>query len=96
MQIVGLEAIDAALKKESNWKPSLDRWDKIVSEAAWKDFSDVRKTFGNASRVGGKVVFNISGNKARLISLINYELRIVIVEQVLSHNDYDKGQWRKK
>jgi mRNA interferase HigB len=44
--------------------------------------------------VEGKTVFNIGGNKYRLISQINYELKTVLVTHVLAHKEYDKDKWK--
>jgi len=89
VQVLGRKRIDDAIKTNSQWKASLNRWFRIASGAGWKTFAEVRQTLRNADYVKGKVVFNIANNKARLISQIDYEMGTVIVEQVLSHADYD-------
>lgn len=94
MRIAGREKIEEFRKKHSDSAALLDRWVRIVEAAEWKNTADVRATFPTADFVGGKVVFNIGGNKYRLISTISFEVQIVLVEAVLTHKGYDKGKWK--
>lgn len=94
MRIVGREEIAEFQKKHSDSIAPLDRWVGIVEAAEWKTTADVRATFSNADFVGGKVVFNIGGNKYRLISTISFEISIVSVGAILTHKEYDKGKWK--
>ena len=94
MGIAGREKIEEFRKKHSDSAAPLDRWVRIVEAAQWKNTADVRATFPTADFVGGKVVFNIGGNKYRLISTISFEVQIVLVEAVLTHKEYDKGKWK--
>ena len=93
MKIIGLDKIDGAIAKHREWEASLASWKRIVGEASWKHFPDVRKTRKDADPVGRCVVFDIAHNKARLISRISYELQAIIVLQVISA-EYDKEQWK--
>jgi mRNA interferase HigB len=70
-------------------------WYQTVRAADWTSFADVRQTYTTADRVGNKVVFDIGGNKYRLIAVIDYEGHKVFIRYVLSHKDYDKGHWKK-
>src|SRR6266478_4887875 len=63
---------------------------KTVSWHAW---GHVRTEFGNASIVGNCVVFNIGGNKYRLITRILYASQKVFVLKVLTHAEYDENTW---
>jgi mRNA interferase HigB len=61
-----------------------------VDKADWKNFADVRRTFGTASAVGNdRVVFNIGGNKYRLIARVNYGFAGVLVRFIGTHAEYD-------
>jgi len=71
-------------------RSSLDRWVRLVEENDFKTFSDLRKTFPHADQVGPKTVFNVGGNKVRTITVIQYDVKLVIVEAVLTHAEYDK------
>ncbi|MGD0133875.1 MAG: type II toxin-antitoxin system HigB family toxin [Bryobacteraceae bacterium] len=75
-------------------KNALESWATIIETTRWKRPADLKRTFGSASFVEGKTAFNIGGNKYRLISQINYELKTVLVTHVLTHKEYDKDKWK--
>jgi mRNA interferase HigB len=66
---------------------------KVIQEAKmakWKTPQDIKNQFRNASVLkGGRIVFNICGNKYRLIVLILYEAQIVYIRFVGTHKEYD-------
>ena len=61
----------------------------------FKHFVELKKTFGSADQVKPYTVFDISGNKYRLIALVDYALQSVSIESVLTHAEYGQGRWRK-
>lgn len=67
----------------------LKAWHDRVCGLDWTGTADVRASYGNASFVGDRVVFNIAGNKYRLVAYINYAHRIVYVRWVGTHAEYD-------
>jgi len=69
---------------------SLEAWHQEVLKANWNNPNEVKKQFGNASVVGGnRVVFNIHGNKYRLIVKINYFAQIIFIRFIGTHKQYD-------
>jgi mRNA interferase HigB len=76
----------------------LERWVLVVESAEWTNWADLKSTFRSADLVkdGIKnfVVFNIAGNKYRLITTVNYQGRVVIVGLALTHRQYDAGRWK--
>jgi mRNA interferase HigB len=72
----------------------LEEWYQVVKHAAWKSVADVRSTFSTASVVGRFVVFNIGGNKYRLIAAIHFNRGKLFVRHVLTHPEYDEGKWK--
>ncbi len=71
-------------------------WYKQAQSAEWTTPADVKAAFGNASiLLDGRVVFNIAGNKYRLIVWINYDYRIVYVRFIGTHKQYDKVDAQK-
>ena len=78
---------------------TLDAWYRIAKSAKWKSLQDVRQTYPSADGVPVEekvfTVFNIGGNNFRLIVGINYETETIFVKHVLTHAEYDKGDWKK-
>jgi mRNA interferase HigB len=85
---------DAALR-HSELEPALDAWFRIAKKALWQNLADVRKTFASADAVEKWTVFNIKGNKYRLITEINYRFRRVYIKHVLTHAQYDQEKWKQ-
>ena len=65
-----------------------------MRRAKWNSFADVRQTFGSADLVGDKTVFNVGGNEFRIITFIDFESGRVYVRYVLTHKEYDQGNWK--
>jgi mRNA interferase HigB len=61
---------------------------------AWQSWGDVKADFSSASLVGSCVVFNIGGNKYRLITRILYVSQKVFVLKVMTHEEYDEDKWK--
>ena len=78
--------------KHPDAETSLRHWITAVEESVWKKFSDVRKLFGCADQVGKFTVFNIGGNKYRIIAAIHYNSGKVYVRNILTHGEYDRGK----
>ena len=73
---------------------SLRHWITVLKAAKWRHFADVKKVFGSADQVGKYTVFNIGGNKYRLITVIHYNVQKVFVRAILTHADYDRDNWK--
>ena len=72
-------------------KAELEAWYAEAKEADWAKPVDVKAKYGNASILqDGRAVFNICGNKYRLVVRINYDYRIIYIRFVGTHKDYDK------
>jgi len=63
--------------------------------ASFDSFVDLRKTFPSADQVGKFTVFNIGGNKVRLIVAIHYNRKKIYIRHVLTHSKYNRMKWRK-
>ena len=74
----------------------LRAWYTHVSSktVSWHTWGEVKAEFGTASAVGNCVVFNVGGNKYRLITRILYPSQKVFILKVMTHAEYDQGKWK--
>ena len=74
----------------------LEAWYKRARKAHWKTFDEVCDDFPPSDRYGRFVIFDIGGNKYRLIVSVHYNRRKVYVRHVLTHADYTRGNWKNE
>jgi mRNA interferase HigB len=67
---------------------------KKVEKSAWQNLLDVQQDYREAEAVSNFTVFNIKGNKYRLILDIDYEEQVAYFKYFLTHAEYDKEQWK--
>ena len=75
-------------------KSPLADWYRTTRKARWECFADVRSTYGTVDQVAKFTVFDIGGNKFRLIVVIHFDKKRVYVRHVLTHKQYDSGGWK--
>ena len=81
-------------KYKDSEKP-LRVWVKAVQSAASEYFEDVKKAFSSADQYEKFTIFDIGGNKYRLIVVIHYNTQKVYVRHILTHKEYDFWKWKK-
>ena len=100
MRIIKRATLAAYWAENPRAKSGLARWYEVAKAAEWTRFPDVRATFPHADQVTVKsgrrvVVFNVGGNKYRLITAIHYNRQWVFTLMVLTHAEYDKDDWKE-
>lgn len=91
MRIVAKRTLRLYWEREHEAEQPLKSWFAVTSKADWSSPRDVKSTYGNASIVGAdRVVFNIGGNKYRLILRFDYRRRIGVVRFIGTHAEYDQ------
>ncbi|MFA7257853.1 MAG: type II toxin-antitoxin system HigB family toxin [Kiritimatiellales bacterium] len=77
--------------KHADAEFTLRAWAKTVAEAEWSCFNEVKQTFRSADVLpGNRVVFNIKGNKYRMVVKIHYNTKFMYVRFIGTHAEYDK------
>ena len=94
MRIISKAAITEFSKTHKDAVESLLHWYGVSKRAAWRHLVDVRADFPHADAVDIFTVFNIGGNKYRLVSAIRYRWRVVYIRNILTHAQYDEGKWK--
>lgn len=72
----------------------LKTWFRRAKKAAWDSFADVRADYPAADQVGRFTVFDIGGNKYRLVVVVHFNRGKLFVRHVLTHAEYDDGKWK--
>ena len=82
-------------KKHPACATALESWYRIVKHTNFNTFAELRQTFSSVDQVGKLTVFNIGGNKARLIAAIHYNSHRIYIRSILTHTEYDKEGWKE-
>ena len=91
MRIISKKTLKEFWEKAPAAKPSLEAWHAEAKNAEWLSPTDLKADFGTASILkDGRVVFNIGGNKYRLVVWINYDFYTIYVRFVGTHKEYDE------
>lgn len=72
----------------------LQDWRRIIEKNTFEHFSALKQAFNSVDKVGEQRVFNIGGNKYRLLAFVQFPRQMVYVKAVLTHAQYDKGDWK--
>ena len=91
MQIIAKRTLRLFWEKHPQAETPLRAWFATVSAAQWKGPADVRAQFGSADFVAdNRVIFDVAGNKFRLVVHVSYGFGRVLVKFVGTHAEYDK------
>lgn len=72
-------------------KTAIQEWVKIVKNADWNNFADVKNTFNTVDNVGNsRFVFNIKGNDFRIVAIIRFAIKFIYIRFVGTHKEYNK------
>lgn len=94
MHVISYRRLREYAQKHSDCRESLDNWYKIASKADWSTLVEVQSVFPTAEAVANFTLFNIKGNKYRLIVSLDYESQLIYIKYILTHAEYDKESWK--
>jgi len=95
MHVITRKRLNDFAEKYPEAQSALIRWYRLMKSANFAYFAELREIFPDAYQVGKLTVFNIGGNKVRLISAIHYNRRKVYIRAVLTHEEYGKSKWKE-
>jgi mRNA interferase HigB len=96
VHIITKKRIIEARNKHIKCATALEGWYKVIEKNKFSSFSDLKKTFNSIEKVGDLYVFDIGGNKLRLIASIHFNRQKLYIRHILTHKEYDEGKWRIK
>jgi mRNA interferase HigB len=99
MHVISKKTIEIFTQQHPIFKTSLDSWFKIVSKTNFVNPIDLQNIFPSIdvvkdSKNNNLTVFDIHGNKVRLIASIHYNRNKLYIRHILTHAEYDKNNWK--
>jgi mRNA interferase HigB len=94
MHLISIRNLRRDVARYPDVQAPIEDWYNIVRKTEWENLEQVREIYRNAEAVGNFTVFNIKGNKYRLIVDIDYESGTVYYKYFLTHADYNKDRWK--
>lgn len=95
MHVVTYERIREAKAQHPEATTALDGWYQVIKANQFDNFAQLKALFRSVDKVNGQYVFNIGGNKLRLIAQILFDRKKVFIKTILTHKEYDKNQWKE-
>ena len=95
MRIISRKRLQQFSALHSDAETSLEHWYQTAKHGNFGSFAELRATFPSADKVDGLTVFNIGGNKYRLIAAMHYNTKRIYIQSVLTHDEYLKGKWKE-
>ena len=90
MRILGRDIIEKFKKRHPQSRHPLDDWTVLIEKIDCANFPELMRIFNSVDYVKPDTIFDISGNKYRLISQVDYRLQAVAVKKVMTHEEYDR------
>lgn len=92
MRVLGEAVLARFAEKHADARGPLQRFLEIARSAQWPHYSAVKDTFRATDRgkQTGRLIFDIGGNKYRLIASVDFGEQLLVIEQVLTHQDYER------
>ncbi|MEH2442290.1 type II toxin-antitoxin system HigB family toxin [Nostoc sp.] len=94
MHIISRKKLREFCQKYADSCDALNNWYKAANKSAWNNLAQVQAVYPEAEAVGNFTVFNIKGNKYRLIVDLVYSDQIIYLKYILTHAEYDKDKWK--
>jgi len=94
VKIISNSALRAFAVQHPQAQGPLQGWRRVIEKNRFDTWAALKAAFNTVDKVGDLVVFNVGGNKYRLIAHIRFEKQIVYIKAVLTHTEYDRGAWK--
>jgi mRNA interferase HigB len=95
MHVITRKRLNEFAAKHPDTESALASWYRLMKHNDFASIEEIRKVFPTADKVGKLTVFNIGGNKVRLIAAVHYNRKKLYIRAVLTHKEYTEGNWRE-
>ncbi len=95
MHVITRKRIKEFVAEHPDSRSSLENWYRIIKHTDYDSFDHLKQHFSTVDYVDGFMVFNISGNKYRLIAVIHFNRKKVYIRDILTHAEYNRDKWKR-
>ncbi len=95
MNVISRRGLLDRAAKYPDARSALQVWYDAAVASDWSSLDEVRAAFPATDMVGDLAIFNIRGNRYRLIVRMVFRYRRIYIKEFLTHAAYDKGRWKK-
>jgi mRNA interferase HigB len=94
MHVISIKPLRQFWEKHADSEEPLRSWFKVLEKTNFLNFAELRNTFNSVDKVDDLYVFNVHGNHVRVVAQIKFRGKRVFIRLVLTHAEYDKGDWK--
>ena len=94
MHVITRKRLLDAAETHRDCATALDVWYRLIKHGQFATFAELRGIFASVDKVGNLYVFNVGGNKLRVVCAIHFNRGKVYIRHVLDHKEYDTDAWK--
>ena len=94
MHVITRKRLNEFAEDHPESRTALAQWYLLAKRNDFSSFANLKLTFPAADRVRKFTVFDVGGNKVRIITAIHYNRKRIYIRAVLTHAEYDRGKWK--
>ena len=95
MHVITRKRLNEFADEYPETRTALAHWYSSVKRVTFSSFPELKLMFPTADQAGKLTVFNVGGNKVRVIAAIHYNRKRIYIRAVLTHEEYDRGRWKE-
>jgi mRNA interferase HigB len=95
MHVITRKRLNEFAAKYPETENALAQWYDLMKKNNFSSPAELKIFFSTADKVGKLTVFNISGNKVRLIAAVHYNRKKIYIRAVITHEEYDVEKWKE-
>ena len=96
MHVISKKALAVFWQRHREAEKPLRTWYSIAKKTRFENFAHLKKSFGAVDKVKDHTVFDIGGNKWRVIAIVHYATGKIYIRAVLTHDEYSRGLWKRE
>jgi len=95
VHVITRKRLNDFAERHPECRAGLVQWFREIRRTSFPSIQALRAVFPHADKVGKFTVFNVGGNKVRIVAAIHYNRGKVYIRHVLTHGEYDRGTWKQ-